>query len=143
MPPWSVRMDPFNWLLEGRLGLELEVGLLNWLSVEFVPVFVVNDQPPAFNFSGREDPLTQESNGLGRIVRQLDFRRLLAGGQAAQGLRAAGHPHQLWLHLQASDDVGMFDQVCRTPIATSTATSARTRASARSPSPAASALAPS
>jgi hypothetical protein len=68
MPPWSVRIDPFNWLLEGRLGLELEVGVLKFMSVELVPVFVVNDQPPTLNFSGIEDTLYQHSNGLGALA---------------------------------------------------------------------------
>jgi hypothetical protein len=67
MPPWSVRLDPFNWLLEGRLGLELEVGLLEFMTFELVPVFVVNDQPPTLNLSGVEDTLRQESNGLGAM----------------------------------------------------------------------------
>jgi hypothetical protein len=68
MPPWSVRLDPFNWLLEGRLGLELEAGLLSFMTVELVPVFVVNDSPPTLHyFSGYGDSLTQESNGVGAL----------------------------------------------------------------------------
>lgn len=67
MPPFSVRLDPFNWLLEGRLGVELEVGILTFLSFEMIPVFVVNDSPPVFNFAGEPDSLTQASNGLGPI----------------------------------------------------------------------------
>jgi hypothetical protein len=67
MPPWSVRIDPFNWLLEGRLGLELEVGLLDFLTVELVPVFVVSDKPPTLNLSGAPDVLHQESNAIGPI----------------------------------------------------------------------------
>jgi hypothetical protein len=67
MPPFSVRIDPFNWLLEGRLGLELEVGLLKFMSVEIVPVFVANEKPPTLNLSGSPDTLRQESNGLGPI----------------------------------------------------------------------------
>ena len=67
MPPWSVRVDPFNWLLEGRMGLELEVGLLDFMTVELVPVFVVNDKPPTLNLDGVPDVLRQESNGIGPI----------------------------------------------------------------------------
>jgi hypothetical protein len=62
-----VRVDPFNWLLAGRLGLELEVAAWKFISVELVPVFVTDDSPPWFNFSGRDDNLTQHSNGLGPI----------------------------------------------------------------------------
>lgn len=64
MPPWSVRIDPFNWILRGRLGLELEVGLLSFMSVELIPVFVTNSS----NYlDGIRSPLQQESNGLGAL----------------------------------------------------------------------------
>jgi hypothetical protein len=68
VPPFSIRFDPFNWLLEGRLGLELELGVWKFISIEMVPVFVANTEPPSFNFSGREDPISQHSNGLGPIA---------------------------------------------------------------------------
>jgi hypothetical protein len=69
MPPWSVRIDPFTWLIEGRLGLELEVGVLKWLSVELVPVFMTNTTPPTFSsFSSRDSSVAQHSNGLGPIA---------------------------------------------------------------------------
>jgi hypothetical protein len=67
MPPWSARIDPFNWLLEGRMGLELEVGLLDFMTVELVPVFVVTAEPPTLNLDGTPSELRQESNGLGPI----------------------------------------------------------------------------
>ena len=68
MPPWSVRIDPFTWLIEGRLGVELEVGVLKWLSVELVPIFVTNTEPPALTgFSGRDSDVSQHSNGPGPI----------------------------------------------------------------------------
>jgi len=114
MPPWSVRVDPFTWLLEGRLGFELEVGLLKWLSVEVVPVFVVNDQPPTFNFVGREDPLTQESNGLGA----------LSGASLSAGFWLEGKPLKGYVlrailtnygyTYKASDANGVFDEVSHT-----------------------------
>jgi hypothetical protein len=67
MPPLSIRIDPFNWLIEGRLGLELEVGLWKFITFEMVPIFVVNNSPPIMNFAGEPDNLTQASNGLGPI----------------------------------------------------------------------------
>jgi hypothetical protein len=67
MPPWSVRIDPFNWLLEGRMGLEIEVGLLDFMTVELVPVFVVSEKPPTLNLENSPDVLRQESNGIGPI----------------------------------------------------------------------------
>lgn len=62
-----MRLDPLNWLLEGRLGLELEAGVWKFISVEMVPVFVTSESPPAVNFAGFDSSLTQHSNGLGPI----------------------------------------------------------------------------
>ncbi|HEY3500225.1 MAG TPA: hypothetical protein VGK73_36290 [Polyangiaceae bacterium] len=61
-----MRIDPFNLLLEGQLGLELEVAIIKYLSVELVPVFVVNDSPPTFGYvTGRDEHVTRSSNGWG------------------------------------------------------------------------------
>jgi len=62
-----VRIDPFNWLLDGRLGIELEAEVLSFLSVELVPMFVVSEQPP---FIGRafDELVTQHSNGIGALA---------------------------------------------------------------------------
>jgi len=70
MPQWSVRIDPFNWLLAGRLGLELEMQVYKFVSVELVPVFVVNDQPPYLNlgFVGVPNTLKQKSAGVGALA---------------------------------------------------------------------------
>ncbi len=54
-------------MLEGRLGLELEFGLLDFMTVELVPTFVVQEKPPTLNLSGAPDVLRQESNGVGPI----------------------------------------------------------------------------
>jgi hypothetical protein len=62
-----VRIDPFNWILEGRLGLELEVGLAKWMTVQMIPVFVTDDSPPLMNYSSYDVHLFQHSNGLGPI----------------------------------------------------------------------------
>jgi hypothetical protein len=67
-PPWSVRIDPFTAIFYGHLNLELEVGLLKWLSVEFVPQFVVNETPPLWgSYNGRDDFIRQKSNGWGPL----------------------------------------------------------------------------
>lgn len=64
----SVRIDPFNFLLEGRLGLELETQLYKFLSLELVPVFVTTKSPPTLNYNTYEkSTLRQASNGLGAI----------------------------------------------------------------------------
>lgn len=65
----SVRLDPFNLLLEGTLELELEVGLMKFMSVEVVPSFVVNKAPPSFGYvSGRDEQLERTSSGLGPLA---------------------------------------------------------------------------
>lgn len=66
-PEISIRVDPFNWILEGRLGLELEVAIGHGLSFEAVPVVVTSASPPTLNLEGREDNLLQSSNGLGPV----------------------------------------------------------------------------
>ena len=62
-----MRVDPFNWILEGQLGFELEVGVLSWLSVETVPMFVVDDTPPWLNVGGGDSRIYQKSGGLGAL----------------------------------------------------------------------------
>ncbi len=68
IPPFSVRLDPFNWILEGQLGFEVEVGLAKWLSVETVPMFVVDDTPPWLNLGGGDSRVYQHSGGLGALA---------------------------------------------------------------------------
>jgi hypothetical protein len=67
-PPFSVRVDPFNWILIGRLGLELEVGIIKWMTVETVPIFVLNDTPPLLSYSAYDANLSQHSDGLGALA---------------------------------------------------------------------------
>jgi hypothetical protein len=67
-PPWSVRLDPFTLIFYGHLNIELEVGLLKWLSVEIVPQFVTSETPPlASDFNDRYDAVKQASNGWGPL----------------------------------------------------------------------------
>jgi hypothetical protein len=70
LPTMSVRVDPFNWLLAGRLGFELESQVWKFISVEFVPEFIVNDQPPYLNlnFIGVPNTLRQKSAGIGALA---------------------------------------------------------------------------
>jgi hypothetical protein len=67
VPEFSVRIDPFNWLLEGRLGLELEVQAYKFVTIELVPVFVTSHSPPTLNYDSYSSMLTQSSNGAGAI----------------------------------------------------------------------------
>jgi hypothetical protein len=70
LPTMSVRIDPLNWLLFGRLGFELECQVWKFISIELVPMFVVNDQPPALNLnlSGLPNTLYQKSAGIGALA---------------------------------------------------------------------------
>lgn len=67
LPDMSIRVDPLNWIIYGRLGLELEAAVWNILSVELVPVFVTSSQPPYMNLSSFPGTLEQKSNGLGAM----------------------------------------------------------------------------
>lgn len=84
MPGFSVRLELLNWLIEGRLGVELEVEAWKFISVQLVPVFVTDSEPPSFDFSGREDPISQHSNGIGAI----------AGASLGAGFWLSGTPFQ-------------------------------------------------
>ena len=63
-----MRIDPLTWILEGQLGFELEVGVAKWMSIETVPMFVVDDSPPWLNFGGGDSRIYQHSNGLGPLA---------------------------------------------------------------------------
>jgi hypothetical protein len=63
VPDFSVRLDPLNWLLNGKLGVELELELLEWLTVESVPLFVTNAHPVFL-----DDAFGRESAGLGALA---------------------------------------------------------------------------
>lgn len=84
LPDFSIRVDPLNWLLEGRLGFELEAEVWKFVSVETIPIFVVNSKPPLLNLSGIPDTLSQQSNGLGS----------LAGASIGAGFWLNGKPFQ-------------------------------------------------
>jgi hypothetical protein len=112
MPPFSVRIDPFNWLLHGKLGFELEVGVLDFMSVELVPEFVVNEQPPSFNFfSGREDPLYRESDGIGPISGTSIGLGFWLEGKALHGYVLRAILTNYSYHYIARDEDGEFDNV--------------------------------
>jgi hypothetical protein len=80
----SIRIDPLNWLLSGRLGFELESQVWKFISFEVIPMFVVNDQPPFLNLnlSGVPNNLYQKSGGIGA----------LAGASAGVGFWFSGKP---------------------------------------------------
>jgi hypothetical protein len=81
---FSVRFDPLNWLLLGRLRVELEASVWKFISIEFVPTFVTSQSPIALNYAGLDAPLTQHSNGIGP----------LSGASLGAGFWLSGEPFQ-------------------------------------------------
>lgn len=82
MPDMSFRVDPFNALLEGRLRIEGEIELLDWLTLEAMPTFIIWREPPSFNLSGRHDRLSQRGA----------FGDAFAGGRLGLGFWLGGKP---------------------------------------------------
>jgi len=111
MPGFSIRIDPFNWLLEGRLGLELEVVAWKFISVELVPVFVANSTPPSFNLSGRDDSISQESNGIGPISGASIGAGFWLSGEPLRGYVLRAVLTNYGYTYKASDSAGVFDHV--------------------------------
>jgi len=54
--------------LLGQLGVEVEVGVLDWLSIETVPMFVADETPPWLNIGGGDSRIYQHSNGWGALA---------------------------------------------------------------------------
>ena len=115
IPDVSVRVDPFNWLLQGRLGFELEVEVWEFISFEMVPVFVVNDSPPAMNlFRSLPSELTQHSNGIGSLA-----GTSIGAGFWLEGKPFEGHVLRVILtnygyEYRTEDDAGRIDTVDHT-----------------------------
>ncbi|GEM_PF-1096174 len=70
LPDFSIRLDPLNAIIYGRLGLELEASIphVDWLSVELVPRFVVWNRPPSFTIDSGPDTLTQRARFAGPLA---------------------------------------------------------------------------
>jgi hypothetical protein len=111
MPAFSIRLDPFNWLIEGRLGIELEVAIWEFISFEMVPVFVANSEPPSFNFVGRDDPISQHSNGLGPIAGTSLGAGFWLSGKPLQGYVLRAIFTNYGFTYEARDRSGRFDRV--------------------------------
>lgn len=111
LPPLSFRVDPFNWLLEGRFGVEAEAALLGFMTVELVPVLVVNEKPPTFNFAGAPSELRQESNGIGPLSGgAIDVGFWLDGTPLRGYVIRVGITNESYAY-HADDDIGEIDSV--------------------------------
>jgi len=114
MPEISVRVDPFNWLLEGRLGLELETQLWHFVTLEFVPVFVTSKSPPTLKYASYNSNLTQSSNGIGAIAGTAVDVAFWFDGKPFRGY-ALRTGFTNYAYTYNSDDVkGPIDQVSHT-----------------------------
>jgi hypothetical protein len=108
----SVRLDPFNLVMSGDLNLELEVGVLKFLSVEVVPSFVVNENPPTLGYlSGLEEQVERKGNGIGPLAGATFDVGFWLNGKAMRGtvLRVMFQSHSY--EYVASDQAGVFDSV--------------------------------
>ncbi|HVU03244.1 MAG TPA: hypothetical protein VHE30_15895 [Polyangiaceae bacterium] len=114
IPPFSILIDPFNWLLQERLGLQLEVGVLSFMTVELVPVFVMSDKPPAMNFVGSEDPIRQESNGLGAMSGASIGAGFWLSGKPLDGYVLRAIFQNYGYKYKAVDAAGTFDSTAHT-----------------------------
>jgi hypothetical protein len=114
MPGISIRLDPLNWLLDGRLGIELEVAPLPWFSVELVPVFVVNSEPPTIDFDSLDEDISQHSNGLGSLAGTSIGAGFWLDGEAFRGYVLRAIFTNYGYTFRASDGSGTFDRVNRT-----------------------------
>ena len=111
IPPFAVRVDPFNWLLHGRFGLEIEVGLVGPLTVELVPVFVTDDSPAMLHLGSIESEITQESDGLGSMSgASLGLGVWLNGSPFRGSFLRAVFTNYAYSYA-ASDSEGQFDGV--------------------------------
>ncbi len=114
VPDISVRIDPFNLLLEGRLGLELETQVYKFLTLELVPVFVTTQQPPTLNYSTYDSTINQSSNGIGAISgAAIDAgfwfgRKPLEGNVLRVGLSDYSYKYE------SKDGIGTIDSVTHT-----------------------------
>ena len=108
---FSIRIDPLNWLLSGRLRIELEIGIWKFLSFELIPAFVTSSGPLLVNYSRLDSTLAQASNGLGPI----------SGVSLGVGFWLSGEPFSGYVirlnftnyayTYRAADGGGTFDKV--------------------------------
>lgn len=112
-PVLSFRIDPLNWLIDGRLGLEIESQLYKFISVELVPVFVTNELSPALNraFDGA---VTQKSNGVGALSGTSIGLGFWVNGKPLRGTVLRVIYANYGYTYEASDSAGKFDEVSHT-----------------------------
>lgn len=106
----SFRIDPLNWLFEGRLGLEIESQIWKFISVELVPVFVTSELPPSLNRSF-DGIVTQSSNGVGAMAGASIGLGFWVSGKPMRGTVLRAIMTNYSYTYEATDSLGQFDQV--------------------------------
>jgi hypothetical protein len=108
---FSVRLDPLNWLFSGRIGIELEYGLWEFISIELVPVIVAAESPLLLDFGTFEDTLTQHSNGVGPFSGISLGAGFWLNGEPFSGYVLRAYFTNYGYEYRASDAAGTFDRV--------------------------------
>lgn len=103
-------MDPLNWLLDGRLGIELETEIYKFLSLELVPVFVTSELPPRLQW-GSDGIVSQESNGVSALAGTSIGAGLWLSGKPLRGTVVRAIFTNYSYTYKASDENGVFDSV--------------------------------
>jgi hypothetical protein len=108
IPDFGVRIDPLNWLLFGRMGLELEVELLEWLTAEAVPEFVTDEEPVL----GLPRTVSQSSEGLGAMSGASVDLGIWLSGDSFNGnvIRVGFGSHSLHYESEYGDSVNFTEQ---------------------------------
>jgi hypothetical protein len=91
------------------MGLELEVQVWKFITAEVVPIFVVWQQPPTFNWLGRDSSVHQESNGLGPISGASIGAGFWLEGKAFRGYVLKAILTDYGYKYVAKDDAGVID----------------------------------
>jgi hypothetical protein len=109
-----VRLDPLNLIIRGRLGVELEVGILKWMTVETVPIFVTTDSPPTLNLNTDAVKVSQASSGLGPLAGASLGVNFWLGGKALKGYMLSTGITNYSIEYEAKNDAGVVDKVSHT-----------------------------
>jgi hypothetical protein len=109
-PLLSFRIDPLLWLLEGRLGLEIESQIWKFISIELVPVFVTNELSPALNRSF-DGVVTQSSNGIGAMAGASIGLGFWVSGKPMRGTVLRAIMTNYSYTYESTDSLGKFDEV--------------------------------
>jgi hypothetical protein len=115
-PGFSVRIDPLNWLLWGRLGFELEVGIpaVDFLSIEVIPVFVMAEEPIMLDLRRVEERFTQHSDGLGAMSGASIGAGFWLEGEQWEGTVLRVSLTNYGYTFRTSDDQGTIDETSHT-----------------------------